>query len=147
MNLVESIKDLDVEHLIKNLEILESTQHINCVVPISGGKDSQSCLKLALETFQPDEVLGLFCDTQYEHPLTYEHVDKMKGMYGVKIIHLNDGGVYERIKEYGRFPSDIARFCTDQLKIRTAKMFYNYLSKAQGCGFEVWYAFRRKSPT
>lgn len=99
-------------------------------------------MKLALETFQPEEVLGLFCDTQYEHPLTYEHVEKMKDMYCVKIIHLNDGGVYERIKEYGRFPSDIARFCTDQLKIRTAKMFYNYLSKAQGCGFEVWYGMR-----
>jgi len=140
--LVQTLKDLDVENLIKNVGVLEGTQHIKCVVPISGGKDSQSCLKLALQTYKPDEVLGLFCDTQYEHPLTYQHVENMKDMYGVKIIHLNDGGVYERIKEYGRFPSDIARFCTDQLKIRTAKMFYNYLSQAQGGGFEVWYGMR-----
>jgi hydroxymethylglutaryl-CoA lyase len=29
---------------------------IKCVVPISGGKDSQACLKLALKEFKPDEI-------------------------------------------------------------------------------------------
>lgn len=138
----EKLIELDVEGLIKNMEVLYFNKTIKCVVPISGGKDSQSCLKLALEKFHKDEVLGVFCDTHYEHPYTYEHVEKMKGLYGVQIVYINDGGVYERIKQYGRFPSDIARFCTDQLKIRTAKMFYNYLSKAQDEGFEVWYGMR-----
>ena len=55
--LVQTLKDLDVENLIKNVDVLEGTQHIKCVVPISGGKDSQSCLKLALQTYKPDEVL------------------------------------------------------------------------------------------
>ena len=36
------------------------------VAPISGGKDSQACLKLALESYQSSEILGLFCDTQVE---------------------------------------------------------------------------------
>lgn len=136
------LEALDVECIIKNIKGLSFDSEIKCVVPISGGKDSQSCLKLALEHFSKNEILGLFCDTQYEHPYTYDHVEKMKEMYDVQIVHVNDGGVYKRIKQYGRFPSDIARFCTDQLKIRTAKMFYNYLSKAQECGFEVWYGMR-----
>lgn len=37
---------------------------IKCVVPVSGGKDSQACLKMASQMFEPGEVVGLFCDTQ-----------------------------------------------------------------------------------
>jgi len=37
-----------------------------CVVPLSGGKDSQACLVLALRRFLPSEILALFCDTQFE---------------------------------------------------------------------------------
>lgn len=139
---LEKLMCLDNENHIKNIEEIATLKDIKCCVPISGGKDSQACLKMALTKYHKSEILGVFCDTQYEHPLTYKHVEKMKTMYGVNIIYLNDGGVYERIREYGRFPSDIARFCTDQLKIRVAKMFYNNLSKAQGCGFEVWYGMR-----
>lgn len=51
---------------------------IKCVVPISGGKDSQTCLALAVKHFGADKVVGLFCDTQFEHPLTYQHVQNMK---------------------------------------------------------------------
>lgn len=134
--------EMDAEGHIKNPEIIDNLQLIKCCVPISGGKDSQACLKLALESFSKEEIIGVFCDTQYEHPLTYKHIEIMRSLYGVNIIILNDGGVYERIMKYKRFPSDIARFCTDQLKIRVAKIFYNNLSKAQGCGFEVWYGMR-----
>ena len=40
---------------------------IKCVVPISGGKDSQCCVKLALQKFDKSEILGVFCDTKFEH--------------------------------------------------------------------------------
>lgn len=140
--LKERLLDLDKEGHIQNPEILDKLSNIKCCVPISGGKDSQACLKKALEVFKEDEILGVFCDTQYEHPLTYEHIEKMRDLYNVNIIKLNDGGVYERIIKYKRFPSDIARFCTDQLKIRVAKMFYDSLSQAQERGFEVWYGMR-----
>jgi tRNA(Ile)-lysidine synthase TilS/MesJ len=33
---------------------------VKILVPISGGKDSQACLKLALHHYAPDEVRGLF---------------------------------------------------------------------------------------
>lgn len=142
MNTLSKLLVLDTESLIKNQDELVDITKFDCVVPISGGKDSQTCLKLAIEKHGCENVLGVFCDTQYEHPLTYKHVEDMKSLYGVKIVVLNDGGVYERIKQYGRFPSDIARFCTDQLKIRTAKIFYKMLAEAQEQGFEVWYGMR-----
>jgi 3'-phosphoadenosine 5'-phosphosulfate sulfotransferase (PAPS reductase)/FAD synthetase len=114
---------------------------IKVVVPISGGKDSQACLKLALESYDKDEVLGLFCDTQFEHPLTYEHIEKMRGLYGVRIESISAGSVYEKVKKYKRFPGGGARHCTDELKIMPSKVFYKELAEKQG-GFEVWYGMR-----
>lgn len=114
---------------------------IKVLVPISGGKDSQASLKLALEYYPADEVMGLFCDTEFEHPDTYAHVEKMRNMYGVKIEVVNDGSVLEKSVKYGRFPGGGARHCTDELKIRPTKIFCKALAEKQG-GFEVWYGMR-----
>ena len=111
---------------------------IKCVVPISGGKDSQACLKLATECFEKQEIVGLFCDTQFEHPITYNHIEYIKDLYGIQIEHRSDGDVITRCLRYGRFPSGTARFCTDDLKIKVGKRFYENLAAKQGFGFEVW---------
>lgn len=114
---------------------------IKIVVPISSGKDSQACLKLALENYDKSEVIGLFCDTGWEHPLSYAHVDNMRQMYGVEIKTLQAGTVVDEIKKIGRFPAPLIRFCTDRLKIVPSKNFYQQLMREQG-GFEVWYGMR-----
>jgi len=114
---------------------------IKVLVPISGGKDSQSCLKLALKAYPADEILGLFCDTQFEHPKTYAHVKHMGDMYGVKIETVCGGSVLEKSEKYKRFPGGGARHCTDELKIRETKIFTKELAEKQG-GFEVWYGMR-----
>ncbi len=63
---------LDVE-----LEVAATMNIIKCVVPISGGKDSQCCLKLALQKFDTSEIIGVFCDTKkppeggYLHPISF----------------------------------------------------------------------------
>jgi 3'-phosphoadenosine 5'-phosphosulfate sulfotransferase (PAPS reductase)/FAD synthetase len=111
------------------------------VVPLSGGKDSQCCLKLALQEYQAHEVLAYFCDTKYEHPFTYAHVDKLSAEYGIDLVKLNAGSVLEVCTKYKRFPGGGARHCTDELKIRPAKYFYKYLAEQQG-GFEVWLGLR-----
>lgn len=123
-------------------ELLVDGKVIKCVIPVSGGKDSQCCMKLAIKEFGAENIIGMFCDTRFEHPLTYQHVEDMKNIYGVRIITLNEGDVYSKIIKHGRFPSDIARFCTDQLKIQVGKKFYKQLAERQGCGFEVWYEVR-----
>lgn len=115
---------------------------VKILVPISGGKDSQAALKLALTQYQPNEIRGLFCDTQFEHPLTYAHVDWMRQHYGIRIDTVTGGSVLEKSVKYGRFPGGGARHCTDELKIRETRIYCKALAEEQGQGFEVWYGMR-----
>lgn len=114
---------------------------IRVVVPISTGKDSQACLKLALENHNKEEIIGLFCDTGWEHPHSYRHLDKMRELYEVEIRVIKAGNVEDEIRKVGRFPAPRIRFCTSHLKIRPSRDFYKYLMQEQG-GFEVWYGMR-----
>jgi 3'-phosphoadenosine 5'-phosphosulfate sulfotransferase (PAPS reductase)/FAD synthetase len=116
---------------------------IKVIVPVSGGKDSQACLKLALESYPKEEILGLFCDTKFEHPLTYSHIEWMKGFYRVTITTINNGSVPEIVKQFKMFPTSRIRMCTDRLKIQPSKRFYVDLAREQGEGFEVWMGMRR----
>jgi len=117
--------------------------NVQCLVPISGGKDSQLCLKLATMFFPLENIRGLFCDTQFEHPLTYAHVEKLRTLYGdIQIDTVTGGSVLEKSLKYGRFPGGGARHCTDELKIRETKIYARELARQQGTGFEVWYGMR-----
>lgn len=114
---------------------------IKIVVPVSGGKDSQACLQLAVNNIGAESVIALFCDTGFEHPLTYEHIEHIAKIYGVETHTVRAGNVEEKCLKYKRFPSGTARFCTNELKIQPSKRFYKELSEKQG-GFEVWYGVR-----
>lgn len=111
------------------------------IVPISGGKDSQACLKMAVHKHGNKDVIGLFCDTQWEHPLTYEHIDRMKILYNVEIIKITGGSVPEKVLKYSRFPVLGQRFCTDELKIRETKYFLKDYASKYG-HVQVWYGMR-----
>jgi 3'-phosphoadenosine 5'-phosphosulfate sulfotransferase (PAPS reductase)/FAD synthetase len=119
---------------------------VKCVVPVSGGKDSQASLKLAVAEFGADSVIGLFCDTKFEHRITYQHVDRIAELYGVKIHKVCAGSVELQILKHKRFPGSGARFCTEEMKIWPAKRFYNDLAMGIG-GFEVWYGMRSDEST
>lgn len=114
---------------------------VKCIVPVSGGKDSQACLKLAVEHFGAGYVEGLFCDTQFEHDLTYAHVDKISDLYGVKIHRICAGSVEIAVRKYKRFPGGGARHCTEELKIAPSARFYRDFVAGNG-PFEVWYGMR-----
>lgn len=117
---------------------------IKCLVPISGGKDSQACLELALQHFDKSEVRGLFCDTKFEHPITYNHVAWMRRYYGVEIDEACGGSVLEKSTRYKRFPGGGARHCTSELKIKLTKKYCLWVAMLEGKGFEVWYGMRSK---
>lgn len=117
------------------------THKIDCVVPLSGGKDSQACLKLALQQYQPENVIALFCDTGFEHPITYSHVKKTAEENKVLLVTLSAGTVKEVCFKYKRFPGGGARHCTYELKIRPGKFFYKELAQVNG-GFEIWCGVR-----
>jgi 3'-phosphoadenosine 5'-phosphosulfate sulfotransferase (PAPS reductase)/FAD synthetase len=114
---------------------------VKVLVPISGGKDSQACLELALKSFGTDEVRGLFCDTKFEHPITYQHIEWMRSRYGIQVDTVSGGDVLGKSLKYGRFPGGGARHCTDELKIRETRIYCKALAEKQG-GFEVWYGMR-----
>lgn len=117
-------------------------QKIKIVVPVSSGKDSQACLKLAVATHGANNVIGLYNDTQFDHPLVALHLTRMRAMYGVIIETTKAGSVVEQCRKHKRFPSGTARFCTEELKIWPSKKFYRELAIQQGCGFEVWIGVR-----
>jgi 3'-phosphoadenosine 5'-phosphosulfate sulfotransferase (PAPS reductase)/FAD synthetase len=131
---------------------------VKCLVPVSGGKDSQATLKLAFSVYKPEEIRGLFCDTGFEHPLTYAHIEKLRTLYGnIRIDTVRAGTVEEQCYKHKRFPGGGARFCTEELKIRPTKRYCLALAQQQGSrrsskklditpsnegGFEVWYGMR-----
>ena len=110
------------------------------IVPISGGKDSQCCLELALETNKT--VIGLFNDTGWEHPLTYKHINWMETYYKIPIFRTEGKTVETEVIKRNAFPSSMSRFCTRDLKVRPANRFYLNMALLYGHGFEIWCGVR-----
>lgn len=48
------------------------------VVSVSGGKDSDATLKIALNRCPPVTVIPIFCDTDNEDRRVYEHLDYLE---------------------------------------------------------------------
>lgn len=99
------------------------------IVPVSGGKDSQLCLALAVEEHGPENIIALHHFTGIDHPLTYEHMDWMANFYGVPIEHTSNRSykdMWDLLDKRNMIPGRIARFCTDELKI---KAFNQWLDK------------------
>ena len=111
------------------------------VVPVSGGKDSQACLKMAVETHGAENVEGLFCDTQFEHPKTYAHIEWMRLLYGVTIHVITAGSVGDKVRKHKRFPDWNSRHCTDELKLRPTRDWLRMYALFNGA-VEVWYGMR-----
>lgn len=91
------------------------------IVSFSGGKDSQACLIRACHDFGAKNITAVFCDTGWEHHLTYQHVIDVTDQLGVQLTVLRNGnvdgftGLCERMKW---FPDATLRMCTVQLKIQ-----------------------------
>lgn len=111
------------------------------IVPVSGGKDSQAVLSLALETGR--EVVCVHQDTGFDHPDTGEHLRAMERFYGVTVERTRSryGGMFGFLEHAGYFPNNAARGCTQRLK---QEPFARWL---QAHGFderncEIWFGMR-----
>lgn len=88
------------------------------IVQFSGGKDSLASLIWACEEFGYKNVTAVFCDTSWEHELTYIHINEVTKALGVELITLKGKYTFlELVRKKLRFPSTKARFCTEYLKI------------------------------
>ena len=90
------------------------------IVSFSGGKDSQACLIQACKEFGAQNIEAVFCDTGWEHHLTYEHVRNVTDSMGVRLVTLKSkvGGFEDLCKRMKWFPDTQNRMCTVQLKIQ-----------------------------
>ena len=61
---------------------------IRHVVSVSGGKDSDVTLKIALARCRRESVIAIFCDTCNEDQAVYDHLDYLEDFHGIKIVRL-----------------------------------------------------------
>lgn len=89
------------------------------LVSWSGGKDSQACLIEAVQKYGAANITAVFCDTGWEHPETYKHVQDVCSSMGVELVILRSQYTFVSLAKYKkRFPSTKARFCTEELKVK-----------------------------
>ncbi len=89
----------------------------------SGGKDSQACLIWAIKQYGVDRCEAVFCDTGWENPMTYQHIQQTCQSMGVKLTIIKSekyDGLVDLAAKRKRFPSTKARFCTTELKAMPA---------------------------
>lgn len=111
------------------------------IVQFSGGKDSLASLLWALDKYGVDNVTAVFCDTKWEHNLTYGHINEVVKKSGVEFVTLF--GMYSfmgLVRKKLRFPSTKARFCTEWLKIRP---FIDWLLEQDYPYFQIIQGIRR----
>ncbi len=91
------------------------------VIAFSGGKDSSTLVLWAKQHLPPEKTCFVFCDTGWESPVTYKFVESMNRRFmDSKLIVLRSQtyrGLVDLATKRKRFPSALARFCTEQLKI------------------------------
>ncbi len=101
--------------------------HVIHVAAFSGGKDSTALLLWLRE--HGIDFTAVFCDTGWEHPLTYAYVEEInQRMLGGRLVVLKPAEWLPRgttesyadmralVSRKGRVPSIRARFCTEYLK-------------------------------
>lgn len=115
------------------------------IVPVSGGKDSQLCLQMALKEFGKEKVIAVHQSTGYDHPLTDKHLIDMENFYGIK-IHMTKSDkykdVFDFVEKVGYFPSSVAKSCTSRLK---QQPFAKWLIDNDYCNGEyvIWMGMRK----
>lgn len=90
------------------------------IVPISGGKDSQATLHYCIEKYGVENLQAVFCDTKWEHDLTYAHLKYLVKETGIDFKILSSekyDGFLDLAKKKKRFPSSQVGFCTSELKV------------------------------
>lgn len=86
----------------------------------------------SLQTIWGGNLTAVFCDTGWEHPDTYKHVNDVCLQMGVRLITLKSKYDFVSLAAHKkRFPSTNARFCTSELKMKP--MIDYVLSLKESC--------------
>lgn len=88
------------------------------IVTFSGGKDSLASLLWVRNNLTKD-FITVFCDTGWEHPLTYQYIYDVRDRLGLNLVTVKSKkfeGMVDLVKKKTRWPSSQRRFCTSELK-------------------------------
>lgn len=88
------------------------------IVTFSGGKDSLASLLWVRNNITEDFITA-FCDTGWEHPLTYRYIGEIRDRLGLSLVTIKSGrfdGMVDLAMKKSRWPSSQRRFCTSELK-------------------------------
>jgi 3'-phosphoadenosine 5'-phosphosulfate sulfotransferase (PAPS reductase)/FAD synthetase len=104
------------------------------VVPMSGGIDSFVTAYVMRALFPERPITYVHCDTGIEAQGTEEALEEFEKVTGAKILRLKPKvGLLEGVEKYGNFlPSQRARSCTQSLKVKPIRAFYDALKKHHG---------------
>lgn len=90
------------------------------VINFSGGKTSAY---MTIHEYREGDLV-IFCDTGREHPKTYKFINDFEAFENIPIIRLKyDGGFENLINKRKAVPNNFKRFCTIELKVKTARRY------------------------
>jgi len=104
---------------IPGVALTIKTHRMKVLIAYSGGKDSQASLIWAVKNYGAKKIQAVFCDTGWENPVTYQHIKDTTAELGVELVTLKNekfDGMIGLVEKRKRFPSTMARFCTQELK-------------------------------
>lgn len=94
------------------------------VINFSGGKTSAY---MTIHEYREGDLV-IFCDTGREHPKTYKFINDFEAHENIPITRLSyDGGFRELLNKTKHIPNNFKRFCTVELKIKTARRYLRSL--------------------
>lgn len=88
------------------------------IVTFSGGKDSLASLLWVRNNLTKD-FITVFCDTGWEHPLTYQYIKEIREKLDLNLVTIKSkkfDGMVDLARKKSRWPSSQRRFCTSELK-------------------------------
>ena len=90
------------------------------IVTFSGGKDSLASLLWTREHITKN-FTTVFCDTGWEHPLTYEYINRIADKLHLDLVTLKSkkyDGMVDLARHQGKWPAPSSRSCTGELKTK-----------------------------
>lgn len=104
------------------LTVPKEIKDLHIVASFSGGKDSTALLVALQASNLP--FTAVFADTGWEHPATLEYVDTVARKLGITVHKVGvPGGMVARATTRAGFPTRMARWCTQELKVDPIRQF------------------------
>jgi hypothetical protein len=110
------------------------------VINFSGGKTSAY---MTIHEYKEGDFV-IFCDTGREHEKTYKFINDFEAHENIPIIRLKyEDGFRGLLNKTKQIPNNFKRFCTVELKIKTAR---RYLRSIGVTNYENFVGFRYDEP-